>query len=67
MIEIFKSNLEQKMYWENKYSKERKEDLQSYDLYFTSISKVFCEMFSLEKLQGVKGELSTEKKLTVYN
>lgn len=36
MIEIFKSNLEQKMYWENKYSKERKEDLQSYDSYFTS-------------------------------
>ena len=34
VVEIFKCNLKQIMYWENnKYSKERKEDLQSNDLY----------------------------------
>ena len=34
IVEIFKCNLKQVMYWEyNKYSKERKEDLQSNDLY----------------------------------
>ena len=34
IVEIFECNLKQIMYWENnKYSKERKEDLQSNDLY----------------------------------
>ena len=34
IVEMFECNLEQIMYWENnKFPKERKEDLQSNDLY----------------------------------